>query len=54
MTVWRGGAADGSPSLVVFGGETLTSKGQVIILNDVWLFTPETGKWRQVPCCLRY
>lgn len=35
-------------SLVVFGGETITRTGQTAYLNDVWLYTPTTGTWREV------
>lgn len=34
--------------LVVFGGESFTHTGQPVYMNDVWLYTPHTGKWRQV------
>lgn len=46
--VWAGGAGDGVASLVVFGGETINSQGQTTYLNDVWLYTPHTGAWREV------
>eukprot|EP00903_Cladosiphon_okamuranus_P007945 g7670.t1 len=48
LTVWQGGAGDGVASLVVFGGETITRTGQTAYLNDVWLYTPHTGAWREV------
>lgn len=35
-------------SLVVFGGETITRTGQTAYMNDVWLYTPHTGAWREV------
>lgn len=50
--VWKGGAGDGVASLVVFGGETITSTGQAAYLNDVWLYTPDTGDWREVCMCV--
>lgn len=34
--------------LVVFGGESFTHTGQAVYMNDVWLYTPHTGKWREV------
>eukprot|EP00752_Nemacystus_decipiens_P005537 g5009.t1 len=48
LTVWQGGAGDGVASLVVFGGETITRTGQTAYMNDVWLYTPHTGAWREV------
>ncbi|CAM9536590.1 unnamed protein product [Ectocarpus sp. 4 AP-2014] len=48
LTVWQGGVGDGVASLVVFGGETITRTGQTVFMNDVWLYTPQTGAWREV------
>ena len=48
--VWKGGAGDGVASLVVFGGETIGRTGQAIYMNDVWLYTPHIGQWREVRC----
>ncbi|CAM9724991.1 unnamed protein product [Pylaiella littoralis] len=48
LTVWQGGVGDGVASLVVFGGETITKTGQSVYMNDVWLYTPHTGAWREV------
>ena len=46
--MWKGGAGDGVASLVVFGGETIGRADQAVYMNDVWLYTPHTGQWRQV------
>lgn len=46
--IWQGGAGDGVAGLVVFGGQTFGRTGQAIYMNDVWLYTPHTGKWREV------
>lgn len=46
--MWQGGAGDGVASLVVFGGETITRTGQTAYMNDVWLYTPHEGAWREV------
>ncbi|CAM9715183.1 unnamed protein product, partial [Laminaria digitata] len=48
LTVWKGGAGDGVASLVVFGGETIGRADQAVYMNDVWLYTPHTGRWREV------
>ncbi|CAM9228315.1 unnamed protein product [Ectocarpus sp. 8 AP-2014] len=48
VCVWQGGVGDGVASLVVFGGETITRTGQTVFMNDVWLYTPQTGAWREV------
>ncbi|CAM9618432.1 unnamed protein product [Phaeothamnion confervicola] len=48
MVVWRGGAGDGAPALIVFGGETISSWSRDYLLNDVWLYDPAGDSWRQI------
>eukprot|EP00953_Heterococcus_sp_UTEX-ZZ885_P022904 12635-Heterococcus_DN1.PRE.4 len=47
MTVWRGGAGDGAPGLVIIGGETISSSGSSNLINDVWLYSIADGSWRK-------
>lgn len=35
-------------SLVIFGGQSITSTGQPVFMNDVWLYTPSRDSWREV------
>lgn len=48
MAVWRGGAGDGDPTLVIMGGETVDHSGAESLMNDVWMFSIHTGEWRHV------
>ncbi|KAG5189341.1 hypothetical protein JKP88DRAFT_286794 [Tribonema minus] len=47
FAVWQGGQGDGSPGLVVIGGEVIES-GARYLSNDVWMYSIQDRSWRQV------